>query len=357
MIPVETVIRKLIVEYEFVVLPGFGALLSHQVPVSFDMDAGIFSPPVKKLAFNEFLKLDDGLLANYISRHEQISHLEAVVYVKRYIDRLRAMLQSRGAAKIDGIGQFSSNIEGKLVFDPNTERHFKDEWYGFGNVNASLCQTNGLTLRPDLAKHAVAEHVEIVEEGAEKEVSISWWRWSAAAMLVGLVAYFSLFFVSVNSENKSTLNPFAGLFESKSETALVKTDKVNTPEAVVKSVPLEASDSLSKGSDSGIVDLPVGPIATVNSVSEKVVESNAAIITEGKFFVIAGAFKGNKQANVLLGQLRKKGFEDALLLPADQYNNRVKVAVRSYVFETDAYAASKRLKDVIGEIGWVYEKK
>jgi len=356
MIPVETVIRKLIVEYEFVVLPGFGALLSHQVPVSFDTDAGIFSPPVKKLAFNEFLKLDDGLLANYISRHEQISHLEAVVYVKRYTERLRAMLQSRGAAKIDGIGQFSSNIEGKLVFDPNTERHFKDEWYGFRNINASLCQTNGVTLRSDFAKHAVAEHVEIVEEGAEKEVSISWWRWSAAAMLVGLVAYFSLFFVSVNSENKSTLNPFAGLFESKSEAVLVKTDKANTPTVVVKSVPLGASDSLSKGLDSGIVDLPVSPIATVNSVHE-VVKSNAAIITEGKFFVIAGAFKGNKQANVLLGQLRKKGFEDALLLPADQYNNRVKVAVRSYEFETDAYAASKRLKDVIGEIGWVYEKK
>src|SRR5215217_4855731 len=98
MIAVETVIRKLVGEYEFVIIPGFGALLSHQIPAAYDDMSQTFSPPAKKLAFNEFLKLDDGLLANYISRHESLSHLEAVDYVKGYTDKLRAGLQENGQA-------------------------------------------------------------------------------------------------------------------------------------------------------------------------------------------------------------------------------------------------------------------
>ena len=356
MIPVETVIRKLIVEYEFVVLPGFGALLSHQVPVHFDKDTGLFSPPVKKLAFNEFLKLDDGLLANYISRHEHISHLEAVVYVKRYTDRLRAMLQARGVARIEGIGEFSSNIEGKLEFDPNTEKHFKDEWYGFRNINARLYQANG-ALTSGLTKHHVEEEVEVVEDDVEKATQIGWWRWAAAAMLVGLIGYFSVFFVSGNSENKSTLNPFPGLFESKpKKSAIVKNDKGNATKDVLLPIVTKASESATIVLDSPKIETTIS--STLPAKPDPVlVEPEAEPVSEGKFFVIAGAFKGNKQANVLLNQLKKKGFEDALLLSADKYNNRVKVAVKSYALESDAYAASRRLKDVIGEIGWVYEQK
>jgi hypothetical protein len=35
---------------------------------------------------------------------------------------------------IAGIGAFSKNVEGKLVFEPKTEKYFKDEWYGFQKV-------------------------------------------------------------------------------------------------------------------------------------------------------------------------------------------------------------------------------
>jgi hypothetical protein len=346
MIPVETVIRKLIVDYEFVILPGFGALLSHHVAASYDKETGTFHPSVKKLAFNEFLKLDDGLIANYISRHAEISHAEAVAHVKRYTDRLRAVLEASGKAVIAGIGHFSTNGEGKLVFEPDTEKYFRDEWYGFQSVNARL--VNGdLTVSLPKSNVAIEEAVEVVDVDDQPVRRINWWRWSAAAMLVGLIGYFSFFFASGKFENQSTLNPFRAFFEKTNISALT-TRFVEDMAVTLLAEPVTEITPV-------IVDSP----ETVEVPVDSAVVAEAAVVAlpERKFYVIAGAFKGTKQATVLLEQMQKKGFTNAVILPTDARSNKVKVAVKSFDLENEAYAASRELKSVIGEVGWVYEMK
>lgn len=353
MIPVETVIRKLIVDYEFVILPGFGALISRQIPVNYDKESGSFSPPAKRLAFNESLKLDDGLIANYISRHENIAHSEAVVYIRRYTDRLWAVLESRGEAKIAGIGNFKANSEGRLVFDPTTERHFKDEWYGFHNINVKLVTPNS-SLSTTSQKMIVEEGIEYVEEEQELLAhKVQWWRWASAALIIGLLGYFSIDFVSDQSGNTSNLNPLRMLFPTEN----IRIEESNAVEDVI---PVK---QVFTGKES---PEPVDSSETVSTVTEPAADTATEIapparpevaIKSGGFFVIAGAFKGSKQATILLEQLRKKGFEHALLIPADKRSSKVKVAVDRFELETDAYKASKKLKEVTGEIGWVYKVK
>jgi len=97
-----------------------------------------------------------------------------------------------------------------------------------------------------------------------------------------------------------------------------------------------------------LAQLMPAPAATV----VKPVEAVSA-----KYYVIAGAFKGKKQANVLLAELTKKGFTKALIIPGDERSKKVKVAVDGFDNETDAYRASNELKKVIGEAGWVFKKK
>jgi hypothetical protein len=345
MITVETVIRKLIVDCEFVILPGFGALLSHHVPASYDKETGFFHPSVKKLAFNEFLKLDDGLIANYISRHAEISHGEAVIYIKNYTDKLRGQLDLTGKAIIAGIGHFSTNGEGKLVFEPDTEKYFRDEWYGFQSVKARII--SGVNQIPVAGKNeTIEEAVEFLETDEVTSTGIKWWRWSAAAMLVGLIGYFSFFFVSGNFENQSTLNPFLALFEKRTHTE--PTQAIHEPEH-------ETINATTLAVATEIIDSIQPATIPMDEASVEVVEETEA--SSGKFFVIAGAFKGTKQATVLMEQMQKKGFSDAMILPADQRSNKVKVAIKSFALESEAYAASRDLKSVIGEVGWVYEMK
>jgi cell division septation protein DedD len=353
MIAVETVIRKLIGEYEFVIIPGFGALLSHQVPAVYDGNSGIFAPPVKKLAFNEYLKLDDGLLANYISRHEKVTHADAVDYIKGYTDLLRAGLDLNGEANIAGIGDFKQNVEGKLVFEPNTGKYFKDEWYGFEKVKAVEIQG-----RPVAALNSaqyVNDEVEVVELETEDKPRFRWTGWAAAAVIAGLLCGLSFFLVNTENEYiKSTLNPFAEMFnrEEAAESAPLAT-KALAPEPVMETVVVKEDSVLA---DSAVADKPeiVAPAPATTPVAAVAAPAEVA---SGKFYVIAGAFKGNRQAKVLLAQLTEKGFTKAVIIPGDERSKKVKVAVDGFDNETDAYRASAQLKKVIGEAGWVFKKK
>jgi cell division septation protein DedD len=355
MIAVETVIRKLIGEYEFVIIPGFGALLSHQVPAVYDGNSGIFAPPVKRLAFNEYLKLDDGLLANYISRHEKVTHADAVEYIKGYTDRLRSGLDLNGEASIIGIGEFKQNVEGKLVFEPNTGKYFKDEWYGFEKVKATEVQARPVAALN--AAHYVNDDVEVVELETETRPR-RWTGWAAAAVIAGLLCGVSFFLVNTENEYiKSTLNPFAEMFSRKeaAETIVVEAEEVEAPKpAPVTEEVLAKTDSLPV--DSAAVNTPAA-VANTPAAAPAVTEAKPADIASAKFYVIAGAFKGTKQAKVLLAQLTEKGFTNALIIPGNERSKKVKVAVDGFDNETDAYRASAKLKAVIGEAGWVYKKK
>jgi len=358
MIAVETVIRKLVSEYEFVIIPGFGALLSHQAQAFYNAETGIFSPPSKRLAFNEFLKLDDGLLANYISRHEQITHSAAVAYVRDYTEKLRVALQTTDHAVIEGIGEFSMNVEGKLVFEPNTDKYFKDEWYGFKSTTAKLAERKvPVIAMPVVEVHD--EHIEVLEEEEVKVFKTNWLGWASAAMIAGLMCYFSLFIVSSNGENKSTLNPFTSLFEkvsyaSSSESKVtkvapaVKHKTVYVVKKAAETIVLPSVDSIAE----------VAPV--IKPVAEAKPEKATPVVaatSQKQYYLIAGAFKGSKQANILLEEMKKEGYAEAVVIEADKYSRKFKVAVEGFENESDAYRANAKLKKVIGGEGWVYKKR
>jgi cell division septation protein DedD len=359
MIAVETVIRKLIGEYEFVIIPGFGALLSHQVPAIYDNNSGFFSPPVKRLAFNEYLKLDDGLLANYISRHEQITHSDAVDYVKGYTDRLRSGLEFNGRALIAGIGEFNKNVEGKLVFEPKTEKYFKDEWYGFQKVKVKQFEKKAAIAAIE-NNYVNDDAVEVLELEEDTRKPFRWTSWAAAAAIAGLLCGLSFFLFNSNGGDiQSTLNPFAELFSS------FKTENVEPkkqPEAVVvvpeRKIEIQpvVKDSVGGEAVAEVKDSTNTNVAEVlPTVNVPVIAAPAPAVA--KFYVIAGAFKGSKQAKILLAELKGKGFTEASILPGNKFSTKVKVAINGFETETDAYRASAKLKSVIGEAGWVFKTR
>ncbi|MCF2446506.1 SPOR domain-containing protein [Dyadobacter sp. CY345] len=355
MIAVETVIRKLVSDYEFVIIPGFGALLSHKAQASFNAETGVFSPPNKWLAFNEFLKLDDGLLANYISRHEQVAHTDAVAHVRNYTDQLRSSLKSTEHAIIEGVGEFSTNGEGKLVFEPNTDKYFKNEWYGFRSTPAKMVEKKAAVIAmPVVDLHE--EHVEVLEENEAKTFKVNWIGWASAAMIAGIMCYFSLFFVSGSGENKSTLNPFTSLFEETSNSAPEKETKkpAVTAERGVVNVTKKASV------DPIRTEIPVEKIepVAIKTADVKVELAAKPIVSSSKrFYLIAGTFKGSKQANVLLTELKEKGYSEALIIDANKYSKKFKVSVGGFENESEAYKANSKLKKVIGGEGWVYKSR
>lgn len=352
MTAVESVIKKLVSDYEFVIIPGFGALLSRQIPAAYDQDSGIFSPAAKKLAFNEFLKLDDGFLANYISREDNIPHADAVTRIKEYMENLKSSLLTKGETKIEGVGYFNTNGEGKLVFEPQTSSVFKDEWYGFTKIAVKAVEVKKLTPAPARVLETVADEPQVLELNESAETKVNWGKWVAAAAIVGIMCFVSFFLVNSGNFNlKSTLNPFE--YNTKATDDEMKDQKEEmvaaqpAPEPIVETKIEEAK-----------VDSAT-PIATkeVVKIEEPAKVEVPVPVSSKKFYLIAGAFNGTKRANILVEDLKTKGYENAVVIPAGKCSSKVTVAAQSFDNEQEAYSASGKLKKVIGEPGWVLKIK
>lgn len=213
MTPVGAYLKKLLYQYDCVVVPELGGFLTHYQSASFVAEKGQFLPPRKRLAFNEALRLDDGILVNYITLHESLPREEVVRMVSEFVNDLKQHVQLAGSFSVDGIGLFTPNAEGRLQFDPELRHNFFGESFGMTPVQAEkvsavpIESVEAEEVTPIYALGPVRRE-EILEEGPFIRASRPLLRWAAAAVLVGslgAVSYFTV--IEPGQPMESSLNP------------------------------------------------------------------------------------------------------------------------------------------------------
>lgn len=126
-------INALLHRHDCVIIPDFGAILTHKVSAQIHETTNTFYPPKKVLAFNEQLKQNDGLLANHIAKGESCSYSEAIEQIKLFTSQISSSIKEQGSYSINNIGAFSLNIEGRLVFKPNNLNNFLVDSFGLSH--------------------------------------------------------------------------------------------------------------------------------------------------------------------------------------------------------------------------------
>ncbi|MBN1182033.1 MAG: SPOR domain-containing protein [Bacteroidales bacterium] len=86
-----------------VIIPGFGALIARE--------GG------EKLTFNELLKFDDGLLNDYVSKAEGTDKKITEANIKKYVDKVSAGLKKGESVKLSTIGALVIDDKGKIQFE------------------------------------------------------------------------------------------------------------------------------------------------------------------------------------------------------------------------------------------------
>lgn len=131
---IEKYISALLYRYQCVIVPGFGAFLTEIQSSFYDEETKTFFPPHKKLSFNVNIKHNDGLLANHIAKQENVSYDEAVSSIKNEVNNWNTIIKTIGSIAIDGIGEFSANKEGQLVFNPSSNSNFLKTSFGLSAI-------------------------------------------------------------------------------------------------------------------------------------------------------------------------------------------------------------------------------
>jgi hypothetical protein len=123
-------ISELLYRYECVVVPGLGAFLTHKVSAEIDAQAQVFSPPKKRLSFNEQLQQNDGVLANHIATSEKVSYENALAKIAKQVAEIQQSLKQNETVSIKYVGDLSRRKTGAIEFEPSYHLNYMTAAFG-----------------------------------------------------------------------------------------------------------------------------------------------------------------------------------------------------------------------------------
>ena len=109
-------IQELLYQYECVTIPHFGAFLTRSFGAQVD-HKGSFYPPRKEVNFNQLLVANDGVLAHYVARKENISYEYALRQIEKEVSSWKKRLHTQ-TLHFPGVGEIRLNTAKKIEFSP-----------------------------------------------------------------------------------------------------------------------------------------------------------------------------------------------------------------------------------------------
>lgn len=351
-------ISELLLEHDCVVVPGLGGFVANYAPAEINASRHTIFPPYKKIVFNRKLKNNDGLLAEYISAVEQKSFSEASIFLNNFSEQILQRLEKGEIILIESVGTLVMGSEKNIQFEPNTITNLLTSSFGFDSIQA---------LPVNREEKKLKETVFVNREGkrvGQKSVLKKIAPYVAVPLMVLLLWLpFATGVIKEEKINFSRINPFynapapvyspaqlyepftppaqfASLFDYEAEGRTLKYSFVENA----------VTDSLSAGV---IVSLGLTPALSEEEGAETPDKEVIHVVTEKKYHIIGGAFKYNDLAELLVADLRKKGFGAYIL---DEPNEALqKVCYEGFPTKSEAIVKLREIQNQNPD-AWVYKK-
>jgi len=288
---IEHYISELLFLHDCIILPNFGGFVSNPQSVKLNKITGVLTPPSKQILFNTNLKTNDGLLITHISNKEDVSQDLAKNEVENYVAKITEKLNSSKVLRIDKIGLFTLGKEGNIIFLQDSTNNYNLDSFGMKTIH------NKAVARETIVKEKVAATIKTIRTHNNSPKTFL----RAAAVIIPLVALSYLTISEQNNINSiytqmASLNPFT-------PTKVIET--ANKIEEVVIITPK-------------IIDVEVAPV----------------IISQKTYYIIAGAFAEQKNANKMLAKLNKWNYNATIVeggnflrVSYDTFNNKDKAII------------------------------
>ena len=134
----ENHIHQLLFQHDCVIVPKFGAFLSHPIGAFINAEDLSITPPHKTISFNSALKTNDGILAYAYTITEKCSIEEASNIIDKDVDTWNSRLNNGESIVLDKIGALNKTEEGLLNFTPLTTENFLTDAFGLFPIKPTL---------------------------------------------------------------------------------------------------------------------------------------------------------------------------------------------------------------------------
>ena len=292
-------ISELLFKHDCVTVPGFGSFLGNYKSAEYDFKEEKFHPPYKQISFNAQIKDNDGLLAKLISLELNLSYDDALKKIHQEVIDWKQKLQYQ-TVQLKKIGELYLNSEKSIVFVPvKSVNHLKDS---FGLTTLYVSQLN--QDKSDKVKNIPTYFKPVKKSNLFKTAAI----WICLVLGLGSVYY------NVNND----------LIEQK----IVQQQEARN----------QSKETVQKA----VFDLGSLPSLTLNVKREV-----------KQYYIIAGAFRVSNNAEKLVLNLKKKGY-DSKILPLNE-KGLSPVAFSGYSDRTEAVVNLRLVQKKENKDAWLFK--
>ncbi len=300
---VEHYISELLFLHDCVILPNFGGFVGNPQSAKLNKTTGVLSPPSKQILFNANLKTNDGLLITHVSNQEEITQEIAKNEVANYATKITAKLDGSKVLRIDKIGLFTLGREGNIIFLQDSTSNYSLDAFGMKATH------NKTVERETIVEEKVAATIKSIRSQSNNPRTFL----KAAAVIIPLIA---LSYISITQQDRintvytqmASLNPFENTAIEKPITEVIT--EIN-------------------------IEVEPSPIAEI--IKEEIAPN---IITEKMYYIIAGAFAEQKNADKMIAKLKKWNYNTEIV-PG---GNLMRVSYDSFNNREDAILALNKIK-------------
>ncbi|PHX62121.1 MAG: sporulation protein [Flavobacteriales bacterium] len=283
---IEKYISELLYRYQCVGVPGFGAFLCEWQSAQVIVGQSSFAPPKKVISFNSNIKNNDGLLANHIALQEKISYEKALNRIQTQVVFWLEKLENKEHLVLENIGEIFSNSEHNFVFKPNTAINYLTDSFGLAGFNSpEITRANQILTDVASVTESIIETPISIEESTEKDKPVipingknrssNWLKYAAAVAVfasAGTYVYKMYYDFTINQQ-----------------TIIVE-----------KTVQEKINQRIQEATF--VIPNPINAVDLTLETTHN-----------GKYHVIAGAYRSKQNATKAMNDLLSQGFEAHLL--------------------------------------------
>lgn len=311
-------ISALLFHHEIVVIPDFGAFITRRYPAELQSATGMLRPPSKRVAFNQRIKDNDGVLARYISKCENISYQEALESIAISVRSWERVLRSGKRVHLNGIGKLFMEDEGRIQFSPGLEVNYEIKAYGLSIFRSQALQRS-VSVEQKVREVAQEAQAKAPDPSAKKPSAPRkekvarldvkpMLKWAAILIPIAALSIAGYLYqdeIENKMSNISTLSPLPILKSWGAKNGNASTSKNEDSSRIIdynEATKIKKSKS-SKPTDSKVQET-AGTLEKTNATSTGKSES-----TSGKpeHQVVVGSFSSSRNARNYAQNLTKKG--------------------------------------------------
>jgi hypothetical protein len=308
MLNLEKHISNLLYQYDCVIVPGLGGFVAHKISAYINEKTGVFSPPKREIGFNRSLSHNDGLLINHIAKCEGLSYESCQDKINKHVNILKFQLSKGEVLDIANVGQLKTDANGNIIFISGNEHSFAMDSFGLTTFHFNSLEQINEEKHPSRKLVRRTLHSKSVRQIA-----------ASITLIMGLMFVSPDF--NYNSQQSNFFNMFKAVELNSSAVSLLTEDKEPVEEIIFAPEPESRTE---------VEPMPV-PVVQ---------------ITPNKYFIIAGSFKHQHQAEVFIKHLAKKGMTQCEIL--HENNGRFRVSIAGYQNKNEAALALNDYRKVNG---------